>query len=95
LKRVGAVSGFIKKSNGFFVILVFSEISQNYFYIEKVMDRVHASRDHDCLSVHGGLTILVRHDCSGAQEVVVIAWKERRGRGCSHQWRHLEVDLRR
>jgi hypothetical protein len=33
--------------------------------------------DHDRLSIHGGLVIMEWHDHSIAQEVVVIAWKER------------------
>jgi hypothetical protein len=59
------------------VILIFSEISQNCFYIEKVMDQVYGSRDHGCLSVHGGLATMGWRDCSRAQEVVVIAQRER------------------
>jgi hypothetical protein len=47
------------------------------FFIGKVIDRVYGSRDHDCLSVHGGLTTMGRRGCSGAREVVVIAQKER------------------
>jgi hypothetical protein len=35
LKKVGVVSGFIKKSKGFHAILAFSEILQNCFCIVK------------------------------------------------------------
>jgi hypothetical protein len=41
------------------------------------MDRVYGSRDHSCLSAHGGLATMGRRGHSIAQEVVVIAWKER------------------
>jgi hypothetical protein len=57
--------------------LVFSDISWNCFYIGKVMGRVYGSRDHGWLSVHGGLATMGRRGCSGTQEVIVIAWRER------------------
>jgi hypothetical protein len=60
LKKVGTISEFIKKFKGFLVILVFSGISQDCFFIGKVMDWVYGSRDHDWLSVHGGLTTMGR-----------------------------------
>jgi hypothetical protein len=41
------------------------------------MDRVYGSRDHGWLSVHGGLTIMKRCGRSRAQEVIVIARRER------------------
>jgi hypothetical protein len=41
------------------------------------MDRVYASRDHDWLSVHGGLATMGRRGRSGAREVVVIARRKR------------------
>jgi hypothetical protein len=41
------------------------------------MDRVYESRDHGCLSVHGGLVTLGRRDRFRAREVIVIAWRER------------------
>jgi hypothetical protein len=41
------------------------------------MDRVYGSRDHSCLSAHGGLATMGRRGHSIAREVVVIAWKER------------------
>jgi hypothetical protein len=71
------VSRFIKKSKGFLVILVFSEISRNCFCIGKIMGRVYGSRDHGWLSVHGGLTTMGRPGRSGAWEVIVIARRER------------------
>jgi hypothetical protein len=64
------------------MILVFFWIYRNCFYIGKVMDRVYGSRDHNWLSVHGGLTTMGRHDRSGAREIVVI---EREGHRSSHQ----------
>jgi hypothetical protein len=71
------------------VILVFFGISQNYFCIEKVMDQVYGSRDHGCLSIHGGLATMGQRDRSGAREVVVIAQREReRERGGGHQSSH-------
>jgi hypothetical protein len=53
--------------------------------------------DHGRLSVHGGFTTMGRRGRSGAQEVIVIARRERereRGR-CrgSHQCRQLEPEL--
>jgi hypothetical protein len=77
LKKVGVVSGFIKKSKSFLVILAFSGISQNCFFIEKVMHQVYGSRDHGCLSVHGGPATMGRRDRSGAREVIVVAQRER------------------
>jgi hypothetical protein len=59
------------------VILTFSEISSNYFFIEKIIDRVYESWDHVWLSVHGGLSTMERRGHSRALEVVVIAWRER------------------
>jgi hypothetical protein len=56
LKKVRVVSGFIKKSKGFAVILVFFLIFLELFFIGKVMDRVYGSRDHGWFSVHDGLT---------------------------------------
>jgi hypothetical protein len=48
------------------------------------MDRVYGSRDHDCLSVRGGLATMGQGGCSRAQKVVVIAEREReRGRRLS------------
>jgi hypothetical protein len=47
------------------------------FFIGKVMDRVYESRDHNWLSVHGGLMTIGRRDRSGAREVVVVARRER------------------
>jgi hypothetical protein len=41
------------------------------------MNRVYGSRDHDWLLVHGGLATMGRRGCSRAQEVVVIARRER------------------
>jgi hypothetical protein len=63
----------LKKSKGFPTILIFSGISWNCFCIGKVMDRVYGSRDHDWLSVHGGLTTMGRRGSSRAQEVAMIA----------------------
>jgi hypothetical protein len=80
LKKVGVVSGFIKKIQGLSAMLVFSRISQNCFCIGKVMDRVYGSRDHGWLSVHGGLTTMGRRGHSGAREVVMIAQREREKR---------------
>jgi hypothetical protein len=57
------------------------------------MDRVYESRDHDCFSVHGGLTTMGHRGRSGAQEFVMIARRERGGHRGSHRWRHLEVEL--
>jgi hypothetical protein len=53
--------------------------------------------DHGWLSVHGELTTMRRRGRSGAQEVVMIARRERErgGRRGSHQWRHLESELQR
>jgi hypothetical protein len=59
------------------MILAFSEISQNCFFIGKVMDQVYGSRDHGCFSVHSGLATMGQHDRSKAREVVVIAQRER------------------
>jgi hypothetical protein len=67
----------LKKFKGFLMILAFSEISQNCFFIGKVMDQVYGSRDHGCLSVHSGLATMGQHDRSKAREVVMIAQKER------------------
>jgi hypothetical protein len=47
------------------------------------MDQVYGSRDHDWLSVHGGLTTMERRGHSRAQEVVVKAQRERRSSGFS------------
>jgi hypothetical protein len=41
------------------------------------MNRVYGSQDHGWLSVHGGLMTMGRRDSSRAQEVVVIAQRER------------------
>jgi hypothetical protein len=41
------------------------------------MDRVYGSRDHGWLSVHGGLVTMGQHGRSEAQEVIVIAQRER------------------
>jgi hypothetical protein len=46
-------------------------------FIEKIIDRVYGSRDHNWFSIHGGLATMGRGGCSGAQEVVVIAQRER------------------
>jgi hypothetical protein len=40
------------------------------------MDPVYGSRDHDWLSVHGGLATMGRGGRSRAREVVVIARRE-------------------
>jgi hypothetical protein len=78
---VEVVSRFIKKIHGLSAMLVFSQISQNCFCIEKVMDQDYGSRDHDWLSVHGGLATMEQRGRFGAQEVVVITQREReRGR---------------
>jgi hypothetical protein len=45
------------------------------------MDQVYVSRDHDWLSVYGGLATMGRRGHSGTQEIVVIAWRERGGGG--------------
>jgi hypothetical protein len=74
---VEVVSGFIKKIQGLSAMLVFSQISQNCFCIKKVMDQDYGSRDHDWLSVHGGLATMEQRGHSGAQEVVVITQRER------------------
>jgi hypothetical protein len=58
-------------------MLLFSRISQNYFYIGKVKDRVYGLRDHGWLSVHGGLMTMGRHGRSGVQEIIMIARRER------------------
>jgi hypothetical protein len=80
LKKVGTVSGFIKKiqrlSYDFDIFWNFLEL----FFIGKVMDRVYGSRDHGWLSVHCGLTAMGRRDRSGAREVIVIAQRERERR---------------
>jgi hypothetical protein len=44
------------------------------------MDWVYGSRDHDLVSVHGGLTTMVQRGHSGVQEVIVIAQRERERR---------------
>jgi hypothetical protein len=62
------------------VILTILGISQNYFFIGKVIDRFYGSRDHGWLSIHGGLVTMGRRDCSGAREVIVIAQRERERR---------------
>jgi hypothetical protein len=77
------------------VILIFYGISQNCFYIGKVMNQVYGSWDNDWLSVHGELTTMGRRDRSRAWEVVVMAQRERGGRWDFHKWRHLEVKLQR
>jgi hypothetical protein len=41
------------------------------------MDQVYGSRDHGCLSVHGGLTTMGQHGHSGVREVIVIAQRGR------------------
>jgi hypothetical protein len=78
LKKVGAVSRFIKKiqvlSCDFGIFLNFSEL----FCIEKVMDRVYGSWDRSWLSVHGGLTSMGQRGRFVAQEVIVIAQRERK-----------------
>jgi hypothetical protein len=58
------------------------------------MDQVYGSRDHDWLSLHGGLVTMKRHGRSGAREVIMIAQRERGRRSC-HQWCHLEAELQR
>jgi hypothetical protein len=77
LKKVGAVSKFIKIIQGFPVILAFFGISQNCFCIEKVMDQIYGSRYHGWLSIHGGLVTMGQHDRFGAWEAVVIARREK------------------
>jgi hypothetical protein len=69
------------------MILVFFGISRNYFCIGKIMDRVYELRNHDWLSVHGGLTTMGLRDLYGARKVVVIAQRkrERGGHRGSHQ----------
>jgi hypothetical protein len=58
LIKVGVVSGFIKKIEGFSHDFgIFWDFSKLIF-IGKVMDRVYGSRDHSWLSVHGGLTTM-------------------------------------
>jgi hypothetical protein len=57
------------------------------------MKWVYGSWDHDWLSVHGRLEIMERCGHSGAQEVIVIAQRERRGCRGSHQWHHLEAEM--
>jgi hypothetical protein len=47
------------------------------------MDQVYGSRDHDWLSVHGGLATMRQRDCSETREVVVIAQREMRSSGFS------------
>jgi hypothetical protein len=60
------------------------------------MDRVYRSRDRSWLSVHGGLATMGQRSRSEAQEVIVMDRREReRGHRGSHQWRHLEAELRR
>jgi hypothetical protein len=89
LKKVEVVSRFIKKSKDISAILELFWIFSELFFIGKVIDRVYGSLDHDWLSVHGGLVTLGHHDHSMAQDVVVIARREReRGRQSSHQWCH-------
>jgi hypothetical protein len=80
LKRLGVVSGFIKKSKGFPAILPFSGISLNCFCIGKVMDQVYGSQDHDWLSVHGRLVTMGRRGRSRAWDVIgVLAMAPLRG----------------
>jgi hypothetical protein len=80
LKKVGVVSGFIKKiqwlSCDFGIFWDFSK----WFFIGKVMDRVYGSRDHDLLSVDGGLATMEWRGRFEAQEVIMIAQKERERR---------------
>jgi hypothetical protein len=79
-------------------MLLFSRISQNYFYIGKVKDRVYGLRDHGWLSFHGGLMTMGRHGRSGVQEIIIIARRERErggGRRGSHQLCRLESKLQR
>jgi hypothetical protein len=59
------------------VILIFSVISRNCFCIGKFMDRDYGSRDHNSLSVYGGLVTMRQHSRSRAREVFVIAQGER------------------
>jgi hypothetical protein len=70
-------------------------ISQKCFYIEKVMDWVYGSRNHGWLSVHGGLVTMGRRGRSEAQEVIVIAPRERGGCWGSYQLCHLKTELQR
>jgi hypothetical protein len=65
------------------MILAFFGISRNWFLIGKVIDQVYGSRDHCWLSVYGGLVTMGRCSCSGAQKVIVTAWRERRSSGFS------------
>jgi hypothetical protein len=71
------------------------DLLRKSFFRGKVIDRVYGSQDHDWLSVYGGLATMRQRSCSGAREVIVIARRERTGRPGSHQWRHLEAELRR
>jgi hypothetical protein len=80
LKKARTVSGFIKKIQGISYNFGISRIYQNCFCMGKVMNRVYGSRDHDYLSVHGGLTIMGRRDRSEAQKFIVIAHRERERR---------------
>jgi hypothetical protein len=53
-----------------------------WYFSEMFLDRkshgsVYGSQDHDCLSIHGGLTTMERCGRSGAREVIVIAQRER------------------
>jgi hypothetical protein len=58
------------------MIFYFLRFFEIIFY-RKSHGSVYGSRDHGRLSVHGGLTTMGRRGHSIAQEVVVIAWKER------------------
>jgi hypothetical protein len=77
LKKVEVVSRFIKKSKDISAILELFWNFSELFFIGKVIDQVYGSLDHDWLSVHGGLVTLGHHDHSRAQDVVVIARRER------------------
>jgi hypothetical protein len=84
----------LKKIQGLSCHFLFSKISWKFFY-RKSHGSVYRLRDHDWLSVHGGLATMGRGGHSEAQEVIMIAQRERGGCQGSHQWRHLEVELQR
>jgi hypothetical protein len=77
------------------MILVFFWDLSELFFIEKVMDLVYGSRDHNWLSIHSGLVTMGRRSRSGARKIIATAWRERQrgGRWSSHQWCHLEAEL--
>jgi hypothetical protein len=95
-ENVRVVFGFIKKFKSFPVILTFFEISHNCFLLEKswIMSMDNGTRlalgpwwthDHGAARPHRGSG----SHCDSSERERGVGYQS------SHQWRHMEVKLRR